>query len=354
MKRRLLSALLTVCMLLTMLPVTAFAADASESGTYVSLEYETGALECFITVRVHIDGEVKETINVSDAAASGNTIKIKVNDNVNYEIDDVQQDGGVGDGTGGRISSDNKEYEYSNWAGANGVTFDVYLREPLPKPDTPDGVYEGKGSVFFYLYEDQLLKMLHLAEPESTITANTKIESVFLNFTKDVGAGFSSQYALEWHTPDANEGIGYYNSYGGISNIYNDVVPNNISSLVITYGNGQTATIPAGDLRCVNQEATGIGKYILKANNDTCYAVAFYDSGNTGIGSAGAYSLRAIAFVEPGQTVTQMPEEPEYIGITSPAGAPRRAAATPSMSPMSSTRICGSGRRSIPVIIPAL
>ena len=314
MKRRLLSALLTVCMLLTMLPVTAFAADASESGTYVSLEYETGALECFITVRVHIDGEVKETINVSDAAASGNTIKIKVNDNVNYEIDDVQQDGGVGDGTGGRISSDNKEYEYSNWAGANGVTFDVYLREPLPKPDTPDGVYEGKGSVFFYLYEDQLLKMLHLAEPESTITANTKIESVFLNFTKDVGAGFSSQYALEWHTPDANEGIGYYNSYGGISNIYNDVVPNNISSLVITYGNGQTATIPAGDLRCVNQEATGIGKYILKANNDTCYAVAFYDSGNTGIGSAGAYSLRAIAFVEPGQTVTQMPEEPEYIG----------------------------------------
>ncbi len=323
MKRRLLSALLTVCMLLTMLPVTAFAATAGGNDSLVTLEYENDGNDYgmdhnshTVKVTTFVNDVYHDEFSVNDAYTYLNDMSITVKSNVNYDIASVNFSRTV---TQDQISSDLKSCTFvHSWNDAlvdtGALEISVYLRTPLPKPDVPDGVYEDKGSVFFYLYEDQLLKMLHLAEPESTITANTEIESVFLNFTKNVGAGFSSQYELDWHTVDGNEGIGYYYSYGGISNLYNDVVPNNISSLVITYGNGQTATIPAGDLRCVKQEATGIGKYILKANNDTCYAVAFYDSGNTGIGSAGAYSLRAIAFVEPGQTVTQMPEEPEYIG----------------------------------------
>ena len=271
-----------------------------------------------VNVKVYVDSESapRDTFSVQGANTTDNYMTVKVNDDINYEIDRIEFDGG-GNPAFPEMSSDLKSYSFQHtWgdvtANADPLELSVYLRTPLPKPDVPNGVYEGDGSVFFYLYEDQLLKMLHLAEPESTITANTEIESVFLNFTKNVGAGFASQYKLDWHTVDGNEGIGYYYSYGGISNLYNDVVPNNISSLVITYGNGQTATIPAGDLRCVKQEATGMGKYILKANNDTCYAVAFYEQGDSGLGNAGIFHLHDIVFVTPGGTVTEMPKDPQY------------------------------------------
>ena len=324
LRRRIGSVFLAFAMALSLIPsvaVSALAATAEGDNSLVTLEYENdgSAAKYTVNVSVYVDQaeEPVDSFTVTDANRTTNNMLITVNNGVQYEIDRVEFEGATV-GAGEEIAPDLRSCSFTcSFADGLYETLDVsvYLRTPLPKPDVPEGVYEGDGSVFFYLYEDQLLKMLHLANPESTITANTEIKSVFLNFTKDVGAGLgASQYKLSWHAVDSNEGIGYYHSYGGISNINNDVVPNNISSLVITYGNGQTATIPAGDLRCVNQEATGIGKYILKANNDTCYAVAFYDSGNTGIGSAGAYSLHAIAFVEPGQTVTQMPEEPEYIG----------------------------------------
>ena len=315
LRRRIGSVFLAFAMALSLIPsvaVSALAADASKSGNYVSLEYETGALERSITVNVYINGTIKDTISVENAAATSNTIKIKVNDGINYEIDRVDQKGGGGSATD-RISSDFKEYTYPNWAGDSGVTFDVYLREPLSKPDTPSGIYDGSGLVYFKIYEDQLLKLLHLNSNQGNITAATDIASVSLIFREDVGAAGSTHkdWSFEWCPPSAND-VGYRHIVGGISNWDGKATPYNISTLNITYGNGSSAIISAEALRCVYQPGAGYGTYVIEANDSSCCAVAFYDSGDTGIGNAGVYNLHAIAFVEPGQTVTQMPEDPKY------------------------------------------
>lgn len=317
LRRRIGSVFLAFAMALSLIPsvaVSALAADTSKSGNYVSLEYQTGVLDRSITVNVYIDGTIKETISVGNAAATSNTIKIKVNDGINYEIDRVDQNGGGGSATD-RISSDFKEYTYPNWAGDSRVTFDVYLREPLPKPDTPNDIYNGSGVVYFKIYEDQLLKLLYLNSNQGNITADTNIESVSLIFRENVGAAGSAQktWSFTWCPPSASD-VGYRHIVGGISNWDGKATPYNISSLNITYGNGSSAIISADALRCVYQPGAtdATGTYVIEANNDSCCAVAFYEQDDTGYGNAGVFHLHDIAFVKPGETVTTMPEDPEF------------------------------------------
>ena len=93
MKRRLLSALLTVCMLLTMLPGTALAADKPGNSNYVTVNYDNdGLYKRNITVNVYDEnGNLVDTVSIDDAKLVAHTVTISLTDNYSsqYDIENV-------------------------------------------------------------------------------------------------------------------------------------------------------------------------------------------------------------------------------------------------------------------------
>lgn len=315
MKRRLLSALLTVCMLLTMLPVTAFAADGSRELITFSYEDDGPSANKTVSVKVYVDSEstARDTFSVQDVNTTDNHMTVKVNDGINYEIDRIEFDGG-GNPAFPEMSSDLKSYSFQHTWGdvtsnADPLELSVYLRTPLPKPSAPNGIYEGSGDVVFNLYQDQLLKMLYVVKGNADIDPD-EIEDVTLHFTKNVGSAMRDSYAFYWADPTADY-LGHYHITGRTHNTHGDVIPNNIQSITLTY-EGTAVTIPADKLSCVLTSNVGHGVYEIKANDTSWYAVAFYEQGDSGLGNAGVFHLHDIVFVTPGGTVTEMPMDPKY------------------------------------------
>lgn len=306
MKRRIIAALMALCLCIGLLPATALAAGGIEQGDLVTLKYETGAMDRTITVNVYVNNELKEKVSASDGAATSNTIRIIVNDDVNYEIDRVDQSGGGGSLIDG-IKPGFKEYEYPNWAGSDSVTFDVYLREPLPKPSTPNGVYNGVDTIDFRAYYPHLLKLLYLGlGDKSQVKVDTEITEVTVNFVEPFGYGENTSF----NRADREEDYLHYT----FSNASGLAVPNNVESLTIASTAG-TVTVGAGDLRFVlgyEVGATDGGPYYsIEANNDDLCVVYFYNET-----TANNYVPYAVRFVESGQSIGEenMPDPPEYGG----------------------------------------
>lgn len=306
MKRRIIAALMALCLCIGLLPATALAVGGIEQGDLVTLKYETGAMDRTITVNVYVNNELKEKVSASDGAATSNTIRIIVNDDVNYEIDRVDQSGGGGSLIDG-IKPGFKEYEYPNWAGSDSVTFDVYLREPLPKPSTPNGVYNGVDTIDFRAYYPHLLKLLYLGlGDKSQVKVDTEITEVTVNFVEPFGYGENTSF----NRADREEDYLHYT----FSNASGLAVPNNVESLTIASTAG-TVTVGAGDLRFVlgyEVGATDGGPYYsIEANNDDLCVVYFYNET-----TANNYVPYAVRFVESGQSIGEenMPDPPEYGG----------------------------------------
>ena len=80
MKRRIIAALMALCLCIGLLPATALAASGSNTanGSYVSLDYGTGTANLKITVNVFYDGEQVDTFTVNDGAKSGNEMEIRL------------------------------------------------------------------------------------------------------------------------------------------------------------------------------------------------------------------------------------------------------------------------------------
>ena len=323
LRRRIGSAFLALVMVLSLIPtvaVSALAADTARDLITFSYENDGSSNNKTINVKIYVDSESvpRDTFSVQGANTTDNHMTVKVNDSINYEIDRIEFDGG-GTPTLPEMSSDLKSYSFRHtWgdvtANADPLELSVYLRIPLPKPDVPNGVYEGSGDVVFNLYQDQLLKMLYVVTGNADIDPD-EIKDVTLHFTKNVGSAMQDSYDFYWADPTADY-LGHYHITGRTYNTHGDVIPNNIQSITLTY-EGTAVTIPADKLSCVLTSNVGHGVYEIKANDTSCCAVAFYEQGDSGYGNAGVFHLHDIAFVKPGETVTTMPEDPEF---TSPVG----------------------------------
>ena len=318
MKRRIAAVLLALCMCIGLLPATALAATAEGVNSLVTLEYKNDGNDPVIDHNSHtvevttfVDGVYHDEFSVHDAYTYLNEMLITVKSNANYDIASVDFSRTV---TQDQISSDLKTCTFvHSWGDGlvdkGALEISVYLRTPLPKPDTPSGVYEGTGDVVFNLYQDQLLKMLYVVTDDADIDPD-EIEDVTLHFTKDVGAARQDSYEFYWADPSASD-LGHYHITARTYNTYGDVIPNNIQSITLTY-EGTAVTIPADKLSCVLTSGDGRGVYEIKSNDTSCCAVAFYEQGDSGYGNAGIFHLHDIAFVKPGETVSTMPEDPAF------------------------------------------
>ena len=101
MKRRIIAALMALCLCIGLLPATALAASGSNTanGSYVSLDYGTGTANLKITVNVFYDGEQVDTFTVNDGAKSGNEMEIRLlgtqQDQYDIESVDINPGGGA-------------------------------------------------------------------------------------------------------------------------------------------------------------------------------------------------------------------------------------------------------------------
>ena len=310
MKRRIIAALMALCLCIGLLPATALAVEFNQTvtGDYLKAMYNGVSLPTTahtdITVKVlSPGGEELESLNLQEATRSTPVTLTLISED--YEIDEVTVD----NGNAADYSINNSFDEvYFYWTGASdtmGIT--VSLRDPLPKPDTPEGVYNDGDTIDFRAYYPHLLKLLYLGlGDKSQVKVDTEITEVTVNFVEPFGYGENTSF----NRADREEDYLHYT----FSNASGLAVPNNVESLTIASTAG-TVTVGAGDLRFVlgyEVGATDGGPYYsIEANNDDLCVVYFYNET-----TANNYVPYAVRFVESGQSIGEenMPDPPEYGG----------------------------------------
>ena len=310
MKRRIIAALMALCLCIGLLPATALAVEFNQTvtGDYLKAMYNGVSLPTTahtdITVKVlSPGGEELESLNLQEATRSTPVTLTLISED--YEIDEVTVD----NGNAADYSINNSFDEvYFYWTGASdtmGIT--VSLRDPLPKPDTPEGVYNDGDTIDFRAYYPHLLKLLYLGlGDKSQVKVDTEITEVTVNFVEPFGYGEDTSFIRA----DREEDYLHYT----FSNASGLAVPNNVESLTIASTAG-TVTVGAGDLRFVlgyEVGATDGGPYYsIEANNDDLCVVYFYNET-----TSNNYVPYAVRFVESGQSIGEenMPDPPEYGG----------------------------------------
>ena len=317
MKRRIAAVLLALCMCIGLLPATALAADditVSSANGYVSVSYKNdGAIERKITVNVYVDGTIKDTAYISDAIYGAQTISIQLGENYkeSYDIENVSAKGG--NFSSKSVSADECSFLTSDIDRDQGLIVSVYLCPEFEAPYLPDGeIKYGDNDDFSFtrhyrLYEDQILKMLHANKVD--VSVNTEIVSVqptWVNSFSESYRGFDDENLADED---------YWNlTVTGVANL-DEVQPDNIRKLTITYDNGngeQTIDIYSGDLRYPVETGTaGVTEhYNIELDDDTFHIVYFYDV--EGVQTT-IYSLYDIVFVEHNGIVgDEMPAPPIY------------------------------------------
>lgn len=310
MKRRIIAALMALCLCIGLLPATALAVEFNQTvtGDYLKAMYNGVSLPTTahtdITVKVlSPGGEELESLNLQEATRSTPVTLTLISED--YEIDEVTVD----NGNAADYSINNSFDEvYFYWTGASDtMEITVSLRDPLPKPDTPEGVYEDDNLIDFRAYYPHLLKLLYLGlKDKSQVKVDTEITEVTVNFVEPFGYGEDTSFIRA----DREEDYLHYT----FSNASGLAVPNNVESLTIESTAG-TVTVGAGDLRFVlgyEVGATDGGPYYsIEANNDDLCVVYFYNET-----TANNYVPYAVRFVESGQSIGEenMPNPPEYGG----------------------------------------
>ena len=310
MKRRIIAALMALCLCIGLLPATALAVEFNQTvtGDYLKAMYNGVSLPTTahtdITVKVlSPGGEELESLNLQEATRSTPVTLTLISED--YEIDEVTVD----NGNAADYSINNSFDEvYFYWTGASDtMEITVSLRDPLPKPDTPEGVYEDDNLIDFRAYYPHLLKLLYLGlKDKSQVKVDTEITEVTVNFVEPFGYGEDTSFIRA----DREEDYLHYT----FSNASGLAVPNNVESLTIESTAG-TVTVGAGDLRFVlgyEVGATDGGPYYsIEANNDDLCVFYFYNET-----TANNYVPYAVRFVESGQSIGEenMPNPPEYGG----------------------------------------
>ncbi len=317
LKRKTTALLLVVAMLFSLLPAFPQTAEASEptEHQYVTLDYESGGLvdDKIINVNVYIDDASTpvQTISVGDANMADNRITVTVVD-PNYEIAGQNGVSYVFDSgaTFGdiKLSSDLKEYSGLWNAGiGKSITIDVHLRTPKGTPETPNGIYDGVLTVEFRAYTPEILKILYSQGVD--VNGNTKINNVTMNFRAEVPA-----YGLDEPISTLPPNLSLDYRYASLSNASQKAVPGNVDSLTIDYDDGQSITVPGGELKFVLDKEDAINYYSIEAASayDNIHIVTFYNETNGQ--AANHYDRYDVRFVEHGQAIgaENMPADPTY------------------------------------------
>lgn len=322
MRKRLLSALLTVCMLLTMLPVTAFAADEPGAATdYVSLHYNdnVGVSGENRTVTVNVvdsqNNQLIGTTQFNDIQSTANKITITIVDSKigTYDIESVN----ISDGSVTQREKHQDSYEFLWTRTVNdATTFTIYLCPQFENPDITGRVESA--DLYYRITEASLLKLLHDngIQVDAGTTFPDVVGAVKLNFVTDYLE--SSEWNLD-KTLSAADNLMFVQNTTVLTN--NDQSqPNNIRYLEITYQQGdgekQTKKIYSGDLRYVQ---VSNNTYEIESNkNPGEHIVIFYTEGTTP--DNGVWTPLDVRFVKTGQPVAtseaDMPTADTYEGRT--------------------------------------
>ena len=305
MKRRIIAALMALCLCIGLLPATALAADASAENEYVKFEYESTQLQgLFGTVTVIVQNaegdSLGDPIVVYDYYKTGsieNTITVI---DSGYQLKSVEQSKGTK--VDHSITSTEAKFTWTF------IGDDATLYVTLAERD--EGLLEGgevdhAGIVYFNVTDYELLKMLYGANVE--VSADTEITNVTLRYeetnqlldTEDFVslAGYIETDYVDYWQADASNGSFL-------------ATPYNVSQLEIEYNDGSIAVIPNADLHYTRDGDT----YWIESRAETPYIVAFYNENNAA--TENNYSLYAIRFIDQsGETVAEnggMPQNPEY------------------------------------------
>lgn len=305
MKRRIIAALMALCLCIGLLPATALAVDASAENEYVKFEYESTQLQgLFGTVTVIVQNaegdSLGDPIVVYDYYKTGsieNTITVI---DSGYQLKSVEQSKGTK--VDHSITSTEAKFTWTF------IGDDATLYVTLAERD--EGLLEGgevdhAGIVYFNVTDYELLKMLYGANVE--VSADTEITNVTLRYeetnqlldTEDFVslAGYIETDYVDYWQADASNGSFL-------------ATPYNVSQLEIEYNDGSIAVIPNADLHYTRDGDT----YWIESRAETPYIVAFYNENNAA--TENNYSLYAIRFIDQsGETVAEnggMPQNPEY------------------------------------------
>lgn len=317
LRRRIGSVFLAFAMALSLIPsvaVSALAATPQSDNEYFTFDYDNnGTKKVPVTINLYApDQETPiDTLTVNDARGNQTKKTITLTDKISsrYDIERVEIDGGnVGDTT---LHQDSYEF----WLGLNTVsssTISVYLCPQFEPPYVPEKI-TGYGDTRTYrIYDDQILKML--ASEEVTVTKDTKITGVQPVWVQSFGPESDKGFI------DENRETDYWdNIFTSNSADVDEVQPDNIRKLVITYQNGDSSTqqveIYSGDLRYLIDEEASTPYYRIELNDDTFHIVYFYNEKDGA--SSNNYTLYDVKFVDHGNSLgDNMPKDPTYNDVT--------------------------------------
>ena len=315
MKRRLLSALLTVCMLLTMLPVTAFAADTSAENHFVTVNYDNGGVyDRKITVNVYDEnGNQVDTVSINDAKLAEQKITVNITDTYSqqYDIENVYQEGGSGNFYSANISKDSCDFRVSGIGEDDGLIVAVQL---CPNYEEPDVVNKHDKwwelTLEYRLYEPQMLEMLYLKGDED-VNKNTTVSNIDVHFVQSYAG--SENYDLN-RIPTGANNLPYRTMT--LTNAGDKGNPENIRHLEITYNNNdgtddKTVRIYSGDLRYTGTTVDSRPVYEIEHRNNDEHVVAFYTEPGAQSTTWHLYDLKFVPNNQP-LGLENMPEEPTF------------------------------------------
>lgn len=176
MKRRIIAALMALCLCIGLLPATALAADTPSDSHYVTANYDTGALKRNITVNVYDEnGTIVDTVSIDDAKIAAHEITISLTENYinQYDIEDVSKVDGNGTFTGESVNKDSCSFWSMNASEGGNLTVSVQLCPEFEKPDIEGGWIDTDGVIYYRVTQAALLKLLH--DNGVDVDANTKI-----------------------------------------------------------------------------------------------------------------------------------------------------------------------------------
>lgn len=319
MKRRIIAALMALCLCIGLLPATALAVDdvgpATDYITVANGGMSSDSGDVIITV---VDSTTGQTLGRTtfqlDCLNNSFTITLTAKAASEYEIESVSYEGPY------TSSQTATQWQIDNWTDTYGNEFTVTLCPEHEAPRLPEGEI-GYGEQddwtavrYYRLYDEQILKMLRFKGV--TVSPDTTIEGVTPTWVTSFGTpgtGSDKSFSTQNREHDYWE-LSVTTTIDNLSNVQ----PGNLRKLTITYDNGsgeQSVDIYSKDLRCVKGTEAGYDHhYVIELDDDSFHIVYFYNAEDANTTN---FTLYAVEFVDHGQTLGEnMPDPPTYASGT--------------------------------------
>ena len=183
--KKLLAFLLAAMLLLTMIPISASAAEVSVQSKegYFTLTYDDGGIDSTVTVILNSpQGDELDRIAVNDARSAQQEYKVTLTEmgSVTYDIESIKVT--KGNPSQFSVKPDECTFNVGSLATRHEATIVITLAPQFVSPEVEEGV---SGSVLYYTaYEPDLLELLHDNGVEG-VDEKTKISGVSFHFVDD-------------------------------------------------------------------------------------------------------------------------------------------------------------------------